>query len=131
MEDGRMAQHLQVLVVDDEMIVATAIEELLASAGHSPTVALGVEEALTSLDGMTRLDAAIVDLQLPDGSGAGLIEEIRRRWPALPVVISTGYALDAEDRASLGPGRGGAVLLKKPWTEAELLSTLGAAVAAR
>ncbi len=126
-----MPERLNVLVVDDEMIVATAIEELLAGAGHSPTVALGVEEALSSLDGLTRLDAAIVDLQLPDGSGAGLIQEIRRRWPALPVVISTGYALDAEERASVGPGPGRAVLLKKPWTETELLSTLGAAVAAR
>ncbi len=126
-----MARNLSILVVDDEMIVATAIEELLTGAGHKPTVALGVEEALSSIDLLPALDAAIIDLQLPDGSGAGLIEAVRQRWPALPVVISTGYALDAEERASLDPERGSAVLLKKPWTESELLSTLTAAIAGR
>lgn len=121
-------RRLNLLVVDDEILVATAVEDLLAGAGHRVSVALGVEEAIATLARLPALDAAILDLQLPDGSGAKVLQEVRRRWPGLPVVISTGYALDGAERAALAPAQGRGVVLKKPWTEAQLLAALDQAI---
>jgi CheY-like chemotaxis protein len=128
--DHFMQRSLEVLVVDDEMLIATAIEDLLSSDGHRVTVALGARDAMDAAGRLTRLDAAVLDLQLPDGSGAELIASIRERFPRVPLVISTGYALDGADRQALDPTHGRTILLKKPWTEEELLSTLASATAA-
>jgi DNA-binding NarL/FixJ family response regulator len=38
-----------------------------------------------------QVDAAIVDLGLPDAPGDSLIRELRVVYPALPIVISSGY----------------------------------------
>lgn len=125
-----MQRRLNVLVVDDELIVATAVGELLTEGGHVASIAHDAAEALFAAARIGRLDAAILDLQLPDGSGAGLITELRRRWPGLPIVISTGYALDAGERAALDPAAGRTVVLKKPWTESQLLAALSSAAGA-
>jgi CheY-like chemotaxis protein len=119
-----MQSRLQVLVVDDEIIVATAIEELLSGYGHNVTVAFDTGEAMAAVARLETLDAVVLDLQLPDGPGAELLAALRSRWPALPAVISTGYALDAAERAAFEPLHGRTVVLKKPWTEAQLLATL-------
>jgi CheY-like chemotaxis protein len=115
---------LTVLVVDDEVIIAMAAEAVLSGQGHVALLATGVEEAIGLAGEAPRLDAAVVDLQLGAGSGAELIGKLRARWPGLPVVISTGYALNAEERATLNPTGGRTVVLKKPWDEAELLQAL-------
>jgi CheY-like chemotaxis protein len=117
-------RRLNILVVDDEILVATAVEDVLAGAGHQVAVAFGAEEAIATLARLPVLDAVILDLQLPDGSGAEVLRALRGRWPGLPVVISTGYALDGAERAALDPAQGRGVVLKKPWTEAQLLAAL-------
>ena len=121
---------LRLLVVDDEAITAAAMEQLLEDAGHIVAVASSQGEALAIAGRLSELDAAVVDLQLPDGPGSEIVTALRERWQGLPVVISTGYALDAGDRAAFGPSSGRAVLLKKPWTEQELLAALEKATAA-
>lgn len=125
-----MQSSLTVLIVDDEVIIAMAGEAVVAGQGHVPLVATGVKEALALAEDAPRLDAAIVDLQLGSGSGAQLIGALRALWPGLPVIISTGYALDAAERATLNPTEGRTVVLKKPWSEAQLLEALAQATRA-
>jgi DNA-binding response OmpR family regulator len=119
----------RVLVVDDEVIIAAAIEDALIRAGHNVAVAHDLEDALALADVLPDLQAAVVDLGLPDGSGLHLIRALRERWPGLPVVVSTGWPLgDDGDRAQ--PSLAPAVALPKPWTEAQLVAALKDAVAA-
>ena len=125
-----MQGSLTVLIVDDEIIIAMAGEAVLAGQGHTPLVATGVEEAMVLAEDAPRLDAAVVDLQLGTGSGAELIGKLRALWPGLPVVISTGYALNAEERATLNPTGGRTIVLKKPWGESQLLEAVAQATRA-
>ena len=73
-----------------------------------------------------QVDAAIVDLGLPDATGDSLIKELRLLYPALPIVISSGY-----DEATLRdrfPNERSVALLSKPFTAEQLeaaISDLG------
>ena len=51
-----------------------------------------------------RYDAALVDLQLPDGSGLDLLTEIRNRQLQLPVVLLTGSGDEQAAVAALQSG---------------------------
>ena len=125
-----MQGSLTVLIVDDEIIIAMAGEAVLAGQGHVPLVATGMAEAIALAEEAPRLDAAVVDLQLGTGSGAEVIGRLRALWPGLPIVISTGYALNAEERATLNPTGGRTIVLKKPWDEGQLLEALAQATRA-
>jgi len=56
----------RVLVLEDSVLVAMAIEDELADRGHSVTVAGSVAAAMKCLAVQT-FDAALLDLHLPDG----------------------------------------------------------------
>jgi DNA-binding response OmpR family regulator len=122
-----MRQGLRVLVAEDDAVIGLAVEAVLAEYGCSVLLAGGVDVALKIADPIDTVDLAIVDMQLADGSGTRLIEGLRAHRPALPVIISTGYALSAADRAVLGPAAGSTFVLEKPWSEAELVGAMEAA----
>lgn len=116
-----MRRSQRVLIVEDEIMIALAAEVFLAEHGHVALHAPGVAKALEIAREERGLDLALVDLQLGDGSGSDLIAELRRIRPGLPVIVSTGFALRAAERDQLAAGT---VLLKKPWSEAELLAAV-------
>lgn len=65
-------------------------------------------------------DAVILDVTLPDISGIEVFRRMRRRWPDLPVLFSTGG-----DSATDSELKGKRVeLLQKPYEISELLSAL-------
>jgi CheY-like chemotaxis protein len=63
------------------------------------------------------------DVGLPGGmTGRQLVEEVRRRWPSLKVLYTTGYARNAIVHGGvLDPG---AELLPKPFTYADLAAKI-------
>jgi DNA-binding NtrC family response regulator len=63
----------------------------------------------------TRFDIVFSDVVMPGMSGLELGQEIRRRFPSLPVVLTSGYShVLAED------GPSGFELLHKPYAAEEL-----------
>jgi CheY-like chemotaxis protein len=119
-----MRPGLRVLVAEDDAVIGLAVEAVLAEHGCSVLLAGGVDVALKIADPIDTVDLAIVDMQLADGSGTRLIERLRARRPALPVIISTAYALSATDRAALASAAVSTFMLQKPWSEAELVGAL-------
>jgi CheY-like chemotaxis protein len=119
-----MRQGLRVLVAEDDAVIGLAVEAVLGEYGCSVLLAGGVDVALKIADQIDTLDLAIVDMQLADGSGRSLVDRLRARRPALPVIISTGYALSAIDQAALASAGVPTFLLQKPWSEAELVGVL-------
>jgi DNA-binding response OmpR family regulator len=69
-------------------------------------------------------DAALLDYLLPDDSGLVLAAELRRRYPALPIIVMSGLGLPAEDEATCR--RLGFTMLPKPFRNSELLAVLRA-----
>lgn len=89
---------IRLLIADDHPVVRSGIRNLLRDASDMRVVA----EAATAADALremsTRdLDAVLLDLSFPDGTGFDVLREMRERKTQVPVIIFTN-ALDAADR---------------------------------
>ncbi|MFN7134226.1 MAG: response regulator, partial [Myxococcales bacterium] len=83
-------EQRRVLVVDDEAVVRHLLTAMLKSAG------IGVEVAETAAQGMARLHkggirVALVDKNLPDGTGLDIIKKAKTFAPETEFILMTGY----------------------------------------
>lgn len=85
-----------VLIVDDEKALRDGLAMAVRDLGYEPVVASSGREAL-AVAARTRLDAALLDLRMPDMDGLQLLTRLRNgadgRKP--PVAIITAYATAA------------------------------------
>lgn len=114
---------MRVLLVEDEAELASALRASLQSHGiimdHAPTLAYAEEAVRHGVH-----DVVLVDRQLPDGDGIGLVASMRKRRLHLPVIVlSARGALD--DRIE-GLDKGADDYLAKPFAIDELLARLRA-----
>jgi two-component system, cell cycle sensor histidine kinase and response regulator CckA len=85
--------HETVLFVDDEPGLRTLARTGLQQHGFDVLAVETGEQALEILrQGEPRVDVMLLDLTLPGISGEGVLREVRRLRPGLPVVIASGYA---------------------------------------
>jgi signal transduction histidine kinase/DNA-binding response OmpR family regulator len=118
MLDARAATP-RILVVEDEDLIQMLLSSQLEDLGFEVEIAgsaAAAKNKLVLLQG--QVDAAIVDLGLPDATGDSLVRELRALYPALPIVISSGY-----DNATLRdrfPNERSVALLSKPFTAEQL-----------
>jgi two-component system response regulator DevR len=83
---------VRVLLVDDHEVVRRGLREMLDDTGDVEVVAEAgsVAEAITRA-GATRTDVAVVDVQLPDGSGVDLCRELRSLPDAPRCLVLTAF----------------------------------------
>ena len=74
----------KILVVDDEPIIRRTLEEYCHRARVKVRSVGSVEEALDSLQGEHDFDLAFLDVNLPDGDGLEILEELQPAEPAAP-----------------------------------------------
>jgi DNA-binding NtrC family response regulator len=108
-----------VLVVDDEPTIVDGLRMTLEAEGYAVRIAGSVQTALAAV-AQTDAQAAIVDLMLPDGDGIALTRELKKRDPAVQVIIVTAYgsvrkAMEATKDA------GAFYVLEKPFDPDEVL----------
>jgi PAS domain S-box-containing protein len=108
-----------ILVVEDDEDVRTFSAEVLSELGYRVTVAPDAHVALTALGNLGAVDLLFTDVGLPDGiNGRQLADEVQRRWPAVKVLFTTGYARNAiVHHGRLDPG---VALIVKPFTQSSL-----------
>jgi DNA-binding NtrC family response regulator len=111
-----------ILVVDDEKTIADGLRLTLESEGYGVRTAGSVREALGALV-QGDPHAAIVDLMLPDGDGLQLTRELKRRDPALEVLVITAYG-SVRKAMEATKGAGAFHVLEKPFEPDELLVLL-------
>jgi DNA-binding NtrC family response regulator len=123
-EEGR---GRRVLVVEDNVEVGAFSTQLLEDLGYETTWAVNAGEALRHLAaGPGRFDVVFTDVVMPGMSGVELGHEIRRLYPRLSVVLTSGYShVLAEE------GRHGFELLQKPYAAEELSRLLRRAARGR
>jgi DNA-binding NarL/FixJ family response regulator len=112
------------LLVEDEVDARESLARSLARAGYECITAGSAEEALRAVAGMTTVDVCIVDIRLgtDDDAGVDLIPEMRRASREAPIVVVTAFA--DVDKVKRALNSGAAFFLEKPFTAAELLSTI-------
>jgi DNA-binding NtrC family response regulator len=113
-------QPLTLLVVEDEPNFRAALAALVASEGFATLESSSLEEARKTL-ATTLVDAVLVDLSLPDGSGLDLIGD-REALGQPEFVVVTG---DATAETAVSALRRGALdYLTKPVDRSRLRSVL-------
>jgi CheY-like chemotaxis protein/nitrogen-specific signal transduction histidine kinase len=90
--------HSRVLLVEDDAVLAEAEQVLLEMLGYRVKWVPDARHALDELNGASEpIDIVLSDVQMPGGlSGIDLAEQLKRERPALPVILLTGYAIDAQ-----------------------------------
>ncbi len=78
-----------ILIVDDDPSLRLALKSLLNKPYYSITVASGLKSAQLMAPSL-KLDLAIVDLNLRDGSGVDLISSLKKEQPLLQSILITG-----------------------------------------
>jgi PAS domain S-box-containing protein len=125
--NGRRASG-SVLLVEDDDNVASLVAEMLRELGYAVTRAESAERALSALSAERDVDVVFSDIMMPGGmNGLQLAEEIRRRRPELPILLTSGHADDA-GRGAPAPG---IEILLKPYEIGHLASSLHRAIACR
>jgi two-component system NtrC family sensor kinase len=117
----------RVLLVEDNEDVAVSTAAILQAAGLEVTHMWSADTALAALQGGAALpDLVLSDIEMPGRlNGMDLAFRLREGWPALPVILVTGYAKQLDAAVA-----GGLRVLPKPVPPAELLRELHAAMAA-
>ncbi len=87
----RAPQNLRVLVVDDSAVARAALSEMLEELGYTPVAVPSALEAMEAIDG-EEIDLVLTDLVMPEMDGIGLLAEIKKTKPELPVILITEYA---------------------------------------
>ncbi|TMJ99447.1 MAG: response regulator [Alphaproteobacteria bacterium] len=105
-----------VLVVEDSPEVAEVAAAYFQQLGYMVKQARGASEALEVLGKDANIDLVFSDILMPGGmNGVELGDVIRRRYPAVPVLLATGYSESARDAVQQG-----FVVLQKPFDVAAL-----------
>jgi signal transduction histidine kinase/CheY-like chemotaxis protein len=117
----------RVLVVDDEEEVRTFARRALQRHGFDVIVAENGERALEVLsecDG--DVSVVLLDLLMPELSGEEVFQELQKRYPGTPVVLSSGYTED--DAVPRMTEAGLASFLPKPYRTQALVEAIDRAI---
>ncbi len=79
-----------VFIVDDDRIILESLAEMLRLEGYDVDGAANMNDAIVALESK-HADVVICDINMPDGDGFEMLRVIRQRWPAVVVVMITGY----------------------------------------
>ena len=112
----------RILACDDELKILRALKLVLRPAGFEVVTAASVEEALDVV-AVTPVEAAIIDLVLPDGNGVDLCRRLRE-WSAMPIIVLSAVGEEQEKVRALGAGADDYVT--KPFGPQELVARLQA-----
>ena len=99
------AQHLRILVVEDEALIRWSISETLAHGGHTVMEAENAASAVRALkDAGGDIDVVLLDYRLPDSNDLGLLADVRRLQPRSAVVMMTAYGTPEVTEGALALG---------------------------
>lgn len=112
-----------ILVVDDEAVIRDFLKEVLED--FSVTTVDDGDEAIVALS-KTSYDLVITDLRMPRVSGEEVVKDAKTRYPAMPVIVISGYS--SLYTVSQSVSNGACAVLSKPFSIKELLQTVQSAL---
>jgi DNA-binding NtrC family response regulator len=90
---GQVLAHGTILVVEDNAEVADVTGALLEQIGYRVLRAQNAAEALRLLQSGNRIDVVFSDIVMPNGmNGIHLAQEVSAHYPAIGVLLTTGYS---------------------------------------
>ena len=113
-----------VLVVDDEEVIRQTASIVLKALGYQVLLAQNGREGVEVYKyNMQRINVVLLDMVMPEMNGAACFREIRKLNPRARVIVSSGFARDADITQLLAEGLSG--FIQKPYRRVELSRELG------
>lgn len=94
---------IRVLWIDDDAKLRSLVSAFLARHSVDCESVGSAAEALRILE-RTSIDLVLLDLGLPDEDGLVLCQRLRRRWPAIPIIILSARGMDVDRIVGLEVG---------------------------
>lgn len=85
-----MKEYVKILIVDDEPMMRNLLLKILESEGYKITLAASALEALDRLN-ENKFDLMLSDVKMPGMNGFELLEEVKKKWNDMAVIVMTGY----------------------------------------
>lgn len=115
--DYGVPQPRWILLAEDEEAVRNFVIRILNQNRYVVTDAKDGTEALDTYDFYGPFDAVITDLEMPRMDGIELAKQLLKRNPHLPIVVLSGYVVQANVPEGL-------VWLLKPVAPGQLIAVL-------
>ena len=87
---------MKVLIIEDDRTLAKNLKQVLVKAGFAVDTANTRENGLAETE-INEYDCIVLDINLPDGSGFDLLDDLRNTGNKTPVIIVTARG-QVEDR---------------------------------
>ncbi len=109
----------RVLLVEDDAVVRMTTCAMLESLGHEVHECENADDALAVLEDMEAFDVLFTDLLMPGSMGGhALATMVQTRWPAMQVIMASGWAdSDLPEQAAADSGM---PFVLKPYTRDDL-----------
>ncbi|NQU57190.1 MAG: response regulator, partial [Rhodospirillales bacterium] len=115
----------RILICEDDVEIATILEQLLATAGYRTRTAGSAAQARKLLEA-ENFDAMTLDLGLPDQNGISLLQELRTnpKTQDLPIIVVSATAMEGKQELN-GDAIGIIDWIEKPFDTQDLIERLG------
>jgi DNA-binding NarL/FixJ family response regulator len=117
--NGRAAEPISIVVVDDHRFMREVISAMLARQEGRYKVVAEKGDAATAIEACKELapDLLILDINLPDLSGIEAVPQIRKLAPNTRILLCTAYVSDERVVGALRSGAHGFVEKTNTWDE--------------
>jgi DNA-binding NarL/FixJ family response regulator len=104
-QDSEAILSNTILIVDDSTLIRRALRACLEE-GHQWTVCGEAADGSAALEMAKELkpDLIVLDLSMPDMNGFQLARELKHNYPALPLVMFTGFKTPQLEKEALASG---------------------------
>ncbi|MFZ3047660.1 MAG: response regulator, partial [Desulfatirhabdiaceae bacterium] len=118
-EGGFIQGSATILLVDDEELIIDVSQAMLERLGYRVIVSRGGQEAVKVISDMgSEIDLVLLDLIMPGMDGGMTFDHIREIQPDMPVILSSGYAVNGHADRIMRRGCNG--FIQKPYNLSEL-----------
>ena len=109
-----------VLIVEDEFLLRMNAAEMIGDAGFNVVEAGNADEAITILEARPDIRVVFTDIQMPGSmDGLKLARFVRRRWPPIKIVATSGFVNVGTDDLPEGSR-----FLPKPYRADQIVAAL-------
>jgi DNA-binding NtrC family response regulator len=116
-----MADKSRILVVDDEDALRTVLSTELKGEGYDVETASDGDEAISVVQNK-KFDLLLLDIKMPKVDGFEVLKFVKKGFPAIKVIMLTGFAdlKNAIESKKLGAED----FVSKPYDLVDLLTTI-------
>lgn len=113
-----MSEQTHILIIDDEKNYLLVLQTLLEDEGYTVTALNDPETALAFLT-ESEVDVVVTDMKMPKVSGREVLQQVKKNWPHIPVLIMTAFG--SIESAVEAMKYGAFDYITKPFSNDELL----------